>query len=163
VAGTVPKWGTRFFYQGTWRIVQERERLLGFLKTSRIQRFISFCSVRIQARPSRISLSSFSTFPAFIFPAWRRNEVEFGGFIVFEGNRVIEHIESLGDQWVVPYRVGFLAACRCSCSRLPRAWASKATFAIGRACCGSAIDYASHLPIRCRRGIAEAPHGIAPG
>ena len=24
-------------------------------------------------------------FPAFIFPAWRRNEVEFGRFIAFEG------------------------------------------------------------------------------
>ena len=77
--------GDRFFYQGTWRVVQERERLLGFLKASRIQLFISFCSARIQASPSRISLSSFSMFPAFIFPAWRRNEVEFGRFIVFEG------------------------------------------------------------------------------
>ena len=77
--------GARFFSQGTWRIFQERERLLGFLKASRIQRFISFCFVRIQASPPRISLSSFSRFPAFIVPAWRRNEVEFGRFIVFEG------------------------------------------------------------------------------
>ena len=77
--------GTRFFSQGTRRIFQERERLPGFLKASRIQRFISFCSVRIQASPCRISLSSFSRFPAFIVPAWRRNEVEFGRFIVFEG------------------------------------------------------------------------------
>src|SRR6476646_3852837 len=44
--------GTAFFYQGTWRVVQERERLLGFLKASRIQLFISFCSARIQASPS---------------------------------------------------------------------------------------------------------------
>ena len=57
----------------------------GFLKASRIQRFISFCSVRIQASPCRISLSAFSRFPVFIVPAWRRNEVEFGRFIVFEG------------------------------------------------------------------------------
>src|SRR4029077_3248840 len=77
--------GPLFSIQGTWRIVQERERLLGFLKASRIQLFISFCSARIQASPSRISLSSFSMFPAFIFPAWRRNEVEFGRSIVFEG------------------------------------------------------------------------------
>ena len=77
--------GTRLFSQGTRRIFQERERLPGFLKASRIQRFISFCSVRIQASPCRISLSSFSRFPAFIVPAWRRNEVEFGRFIVFEG------------------------------------------------------------------------------
>ena len=77
--------GTRFFSQGTRRIFQERERLPGFLKASRIQRFISFCSVRIQASPCRISLSSFSRFPAFIVPAWRRDEVEFGRFIVFEG------------------------------------------------------------------------------
>ena len=77
--------GTRFFSQGTRRIFQEREKLPGFLKASRIQRFISFCSVRIQASPCRISLSSFSSFPAFIVPAWRRDEVEFGRFIVVEG------------------------------------------------------------------------------
>jgi hypothetical protein len=76
--------GTRFFSQGPRRIFQERERLPGFLKASRIQRFISFCSVRIQASPCRISLSSFSRFPAFIIPAWRRNEVEFGRFTVLE-------------------------------------------------------------------------------
>jgi hypothetical protein len=84
--------GGPLFLSRDWRVVQERERLLGFLKASRIQLFISFSSARIQASPSRISLSSFSMFPAFIFPAWRRNEVEFGRFIAFEVNRVIEHI-----------------------------------------------------------------------
>lgn len=43
-----------------------RKVLLGSLKTSRIQRFISLCSVRIQASPFRISLSSFSRFPLYI-------------------------------------------------------------------------------------------------
>jgi hypothetical protein len=133
--------GTRFFSRGTWRIVQERERLLGFLKASRIQRFISFCSVRIHASPSRISLSSFSTFPAFIFPAWRSNEVEFGRFIVFEGKSCDRTYlnRRVTNEWF-PYRVGFQRRRRRSCSRLPRAWASKANFANGRAFYGLAND-----------------------
>jgi hypothetical protein len=159
-------WGTAFFYQGTWRVVQERERLLGFLKASRIQIFISFCSARIQASPSRISLSSFSMFPAFIFPAWRRNEVEFGRFIVFEGksrNRTYLNRRVTNEWFPLPSGLpgGRGAATRAADCR--EYGASKAAFANGRACCGSAIDHASHLPIRCRRRIAEAPHGIALG
>lgn len=60
-----------------------RKVLLGSLKTSRIQRFISLCSVRIQASPFRISFKFLFQVPA-IYPAWRRKEVEFERFIAVE-------------------------------------------------------------------------------
>jgi hypothetical protein len=81
-------------------IAQDRGGLARSLKARElIQHAISLCSVRIQANSFRIFLSSFSMFPAFINPAWRRNVVEFGGFIAFEGNRAMNAIqESQSDQ-----------------------------------------------------------------
>jgi hypothetical protein len=85
VAGTIHRWGPAFSLKGRGEFFRNARGCQDFLRRRESNAFISFCSVRIQASPCRISLSSFSRFPAFIVPAWRRNEVEFGRFIVFEG------------------------------------------------------------------------------
>ena len=79
------------------RIVQEGGRLPRSLKATSIQRSTSFCSVRIQANSFRIFLSSFSMLLAFINPAWRRNVVEFGGFIAFEGKSCDERYTGVAE------------------------------------------------------------------